>query len=452
MSGPLRLGVVGHVNTGKTSLICTLARRDDLAVADGRTTRRRREVSFRLGGRPLLVLVDTPGFELAPQILEELDRVRRESSTRLDDRDALDRVLNEPALRESELYSLDLEALEAALACDLLLHVVDVTETPLEHLREELALLVRTTKPVIGVLNFAADPASRADEWREVYRREKVHAQVAFDVMVADAEAEAELFATLTTVLPPERRGALDDLQRARRVQARQRREESLRLIAAFLVEARTQRCDVGADVVDAERLVREELEETTRRREAELHRALGKAHGFAGDEVRSRAREAESEVLRDDLFSPDTWKRAAPGLLGLMAGGATAGVGVDVLLGGSSLGLGAILGGAVGLVSGLVRKTLDVQRRGDRLEAELTPDFALVLLARALAVVRAYEERTHARRDRVELGATEGGGLRGQELNRLRKLLGRIEPDDDEEDRRRVTSELESLLDEITE
>ena len=50
---PLRISVVGHVNTGKTSLISTLARRSDLAVSDGRTTLTVQEITFSSRGEEL---------------------------------------------------------------------------------------------------------------------------------------------------------------------------------------------------------------------------------------------------------------------------------------------------------------------------------------------------------------------------------------------------------------
>ena len=64
---PLQIAVVGHVNTGKTSLIATLSRRTDLAVSDGRTTLGLEEIEFRVGECVLLKLIDTPALATADE-------------------------------------------------------------------------------------------------------------------------------------------------------------------------------------------------------------------------------------------------------------------------------------------------------------------------------------------------------------------------------------------------
>lgn len=400
---PLRLAVVGHVNTGKTSLIATLARRDDLAIGDGRTTVGVQEIAFRTEGTPLLVLVDTPGFELAADMLRELDAIRGRPGARLDDVDALETHVREARASGRADVELDLRALEAALAADAILYVVDVTQAPLERLRDEVALLVRTARPVVAVMNFTAEAQTHEERWREVFRREKVHSQVAFDVMVADEASEHELFDTVRSVLPEAGRAALARLQSARRGQALRRRSAAVRAIAELLLDAAVLRVELPRGP-GAEREAAERLRDAVRDRERHGLEAVARAHGFSGSELGEIGASPGAEVLRDDLFALETWRRSARALLGLAAGGAAAGVAVDAVLGGASLGLGALVGGAVGLAGGLARRGVHAWRRGDLVVARLDRAGCGLLLARAAACERSYRERTHARRDPVEL------------------------------------------------
>ena len=110
---PLRVSVVGHVNTGKTSLIATLARRSDLAVGDGRTTLVVEEITFSSEGAERLVLVDTPGFEMVSEITEELEAARATSvaaGERRDDLELLEQFLRDARTAARRELELDLRA------------------------------------------------------------------------------------------------------------------------------------------------------------------------------------------------------------------------------------------------------------------------------------------------------------------------------------------------------
>ena len=88
-------------------------------------------------------------------------------------------------------------------------------------------------------------------------------------------------------------------------------------------------------------------------------------------------------------------------------------------------MGLGAFIGAAVGFVGGIVRTAIRVQPRGDRVYARLHPDVAWVILNRALACLKVYRARTHARRDVVALEAPDPESLRARA--EARDLVARL-------------------------
>lgn len=77
-SNPIDLAVVGHTNTGKTSLLRTLLRDESFGeVADRPGTTRHVESAQLLTetGQAILVLRDTPGLEDAMGVLDYLDQL-----------------------------------------------------------------------------------------------------------------------------------------------------------------------------------------------------------------------------------------------------------------------------------------------------------------------------------------------------------------------------------------
>ena len=82
MSFPvLKVAVVGHTNTGKTSLLRTLTRDTAFGEVSNRaaTTRNVEATTLTVEGRPAIELFDTPGLEDSSGLLEHLDQRRREA-------------------------------------------------------------------------------------------------------------------------------------------------------------------------------------------------------------------------------------------------------------------------------------------------------------------------------------------------------------------------------------
>ena len=71
----IKLAVVGHTNTGKTSLLRTLTRSVDFGEVSARpaTTRHVEGTSILLGGQNVMELFDTPGLEDSIGLLTHLD-------------------------------------------------------------------------------------------------------------------------------------------------------------------------------------------------------------------------------------------------------------------------------------------------------------------------------------------------------------------------------------------
>src|SRR5690606_6628733 len=153
----LRLAVVGHTNTGKTSLLRTLTRDPAFGqVQDSPgTTRHVQGARLRVDGEPAIELFETPGMEDSMALLDYLDQIAPPAE-RLDGPDRIRRFLESP---ESERrFEQEARVLRKLLDCDAGLYVIDVRDPMLGKHRDELTLLASCGHPLLPVLNFSHAP------------------------------------------------------------------------------------------------------------------------------------------------------------------------------------------------------------------------------------------------------------------------------------------------------
>lgn len=93
----LRLAVVGHTNTGKTSLLRTLMRDPEFGEVQDRpgTTRQVQGARLSLPNQQTVELYDTPGMEDGMGLLDYLDQVAPPAQ-RMDGPDRIRRFLDTP--------------------------------------------------------------------------------------------------------------------------------------------------------------------------------------------------------------------------------------------------------------------------------------------------------------------------------------------------------------------
>lgn len=126
-SGPPKLivAVVGHTNTGKTSLVRTLTRDASFGEVSNRpaTTRHVEGTILLVDGAPLVELYDTPGLEDPMGLLEHLERLR--GDRRCDWIDVINEFLAEPA---GGPFGQEAKAIRQVLTSDVALYVVDARD------------------------------------------------------------------------------------------------------------------------------------------------------------------------------------------------------------------------------------------------------------------------------------------------------------------------------------
>lgn len=407
MTEPLTLAVVGHTNVGKTSLLRTLTRDTGFGEVSHRpsTTRHVEGARLSVDGEALLELYDTPGLEDAIALRDHLDTLERPGE-RLDGPTRLARFLDSGEARQR--FEQEAKVLRQLLASDAGLYVIDAREPVLAKYRDELAVLAMAGRPLLPVLNFVAGPSQREAAWREALARLGLHALVRFDSVAPPEDGERRLYESLALLLE-RARPALERLVADHERQAEARRQAGARLIADLLLDAAACRRQVPAEAT-REQAALGELRQAVRQREQRCVEALLRLYAFRRDDARADDLPLLDGRWSDDLFNPETLRRLGLQVGGGLAAGAAAGAGLDLLVGGLTLGAATLVGALAGGGAQTARHyggRLLGKLKGRR---ELTVDDAVLrlLALRQQQLLQALEQRGHAAQEAIRLAAPE--------------------------------------------
>ena len=416
MNRPLKLAVVGHTNVGKTSLLRTLTRDAGFGEVSHRpsTTRHVEGARLSVDGEALLELYDTPGLEDAIALLDYLERLDRPGE-RLDGPARVARFLDGSEARQR--FEQEAKVLRQLLASDAGLYVIDAREPVLAKYRDELAVLNMCGRPLLPVLNFVAGNDHREDDWRQTLARQGLHALVCFDSVAPPLDGERRLYDSLA-LLQEKARPQLQRLVDDHQAQRQARHHAGARLIAELLLDCAAYRRSVATEPALEQAAIRE-LRESVRQREQGCVEALLRLYAFRKDDAKATELPLLDGRWGDDLFNPETLKQLGINIGGGMAAGAATGVGIDLLVGGVTLGaaavVGALLGGGAQTLRGYGARLKD-KLKGQR---ELSVDDAVLrlLALRQQLLLQALAARGHAAVTAISLALPQDDSWRQGKL-----------------------------------
>lgn len=402
-SSVLRVAVVGHTNTGKTSLLRTLTRdRDFGEVADAAgTTRQVQAASAQLDGQEVLVWYDTPGLEDSMALYDWIDQLSRPGQ-RLDGPDRIALFLEDAKARQR--FEQEYRVLLQIMSSDAMLYVVDVRDPVLPKHRDELHLLQLCAKPVLPVLNFTASAAAQTQPWIEAFARQGIHMYLAFDSVTPPSDGEQVLYDTLARLLG-KRKTTLQALSRQAQTARDQRRVAALELVAQLCVKTAAIQKNLPQEKSAHQKALAQQ-QTLVRHFELEVVADLLRLYAFAPDDYTASEVPIKDEQWQTDLFSKQALKEAGISLGKGAAVGALAGAAVDVLSAGLTLGAGTLAGATVGSV------WQGVDQWGSQVKAKLLgqvqwrvgDDVLKVIAVRNLLLIRALEQRGHAAQGQIEV------------------------------------------------
>lgn len=390
-NNPLSLAVVGHTNTGKTSLMRTLLR--DSAFGEVKnapaTTRHVEQAAISDGGNTLVYLYDTPGLEDAGGVLDWLES---RTPSRSDGIERLQQFLDSPEAAGD--FNQEAKVLRQLLQSDMALYVVDAREPVLEKYKDELTVLSWCAKPVMPVFNFIA--GQDLGGWTTMLARRGLHVYSGFDTVAFDFEGEIRLWDNLATMLPEH--GILDSLIGMRRREWQQLDRAARLETAHFLLDVAAYKQEIGEG--DNPEPVLQTMQAAVRQLERQFQQQLFQTYRFYHSEIGGG--EWVLKDFRQDPFDADLLKEYGIRTGTGAATGALIGLGVDMVTLGGSLGLGTAIGGVLGGV------LPNMQTIGDKLSGKQTlhidPETITLLAARALDLLAALQTRGHAAQAQIQI------------------------------------------------
>jgi small GTP-binding protein len=404
---PINVAVVGHTNTGKTSLIRTLLRDDRFGNIDeiAGTTRYVEKSVVYAGEDAVLALYDTPGFEDSSALLQALEELSKSSEIQAD-RLAVEllRAFIDQADQFPD-FEQEIKVLRQSINSDVLLYIIDVREPLLGKYRDEIAILSKAGKPILPVFNFIAGNHEALMRWREQMAQFNLHAALEFDTVAFDFEAEKRLYQKLQSLLEPHYE-KLQILIDYRQQVWKSLNQAAARRIFQLLAEVACYRHEVGEDSADNEQDKVMAMQDFVRNAEQSTLQDLLSIFAFTQIDVDLQQLPVTDGQWHLDIFSPRMLKD-----FGLDAGatalsGAAAGAGLDLLVGGMSLGAATMLGAVLGAGLATVRKykqELSAALHGHKWLC-VDDNTVSLLYLRQRKLLHTLTQRGHAAQNRLQL------------------------------------------------
>jgi len=399
----LKLAVVGHTNTGKTSILRTLLR--DVYFGEVKneaaTTRHveQAKLTDNQTGEVLVVLYDTPGLEDASGLMDWLEdntASRRDGIERLQQFLAADIAQGGEALNSNEDYSQEAKVIRQLLASDMAIYVVDAREPVLGKYKDELAILSWAAIPVMPVFNFTDAQDANIDEWQTMLARRNLHISTRFDSVAFEFADEMRLWQNLATMLTHSE--MLEQLMARRTEDWAQLNDEANIIIADFLLNVASFVREISED--DDPMPVLQQMQEAVRQSERAMQNNLLNLYKFYDNDV--AATPLELKAYQQDPFDPELLKSYGIRTTSGAAAGALLGLGIDAAALGTTLGLGAAIGGIAG---GLLSNTSSIADRITGVKRLYIDPATLTLLAtRSIDLLTALRHRGHAATDATQL------------------------------------------------
>ncbi|MDQ3731163.1 MAG: GTPase/DUF3482 domain-containing protein [Pseudomonadota bacterium] len=429
--------VVGRVNEGKTSIVSTLVEDDTARISpDPGTTVDCQEYVIAGDGRPLIRVVDTPGFQEPERCLAWLEARATDASRR---EEAVRTFVD--TFRGSREFEDEWRLLEPVVDGGFILYVVDASHPYRRNYEAEMTILRWTGRPAVALLNRTSGAAHVQDEWRRVLAQH-FNAVRAFDAHSAGFDDRLGLLRLLRE-LDERLQAPLYDAIQALTADRNRRLESAAAAIADAverIVSLRVEQIIQGETATEAEtQALVARYREAATRIEAEARREIERI--FRHSALRRSETAIDQALLAEDLFSEESYEffgLSKPQLMVSGAvGGALAGGAVDASAGFLLHGVPTLIGTLTGLAGATYLAVKEPRIPAVFLDAgrklavgpSRHPNFPWVVLGRALHHARLILGRAHAWRDALEVRHEEG--FEEGPLTRLtaeeRKALGRI-------------------------
>lgn len=344
----LNVAVVGHTNTGKTSLIRTLLRSTQFGeIEDGAgTTRHVERATIFAGNEAVLNLHDTPGLEDSHALLRQLKSIGSQHHS-FSPAEILEKFI--ATISSDDPLEQEAKVIRQVLRSDVLLYIIDVREPVLEKYLVEIEILSKAMKPIIPVFNFIAEHSDELAIWRKKLAAFNIHASLEFDTVAFSFEAEKRLYQKIQSLVELH----YDSLQKLINHRAKvwdqlclsaaKRITELIVSIACYRESKRSQ----SESIVNS--AAAQKLKDFVRKAEQNCLRDLLAIFNFSEKDIALQKIPVSNGQWQLDIFAPGVLKAYGLDIGSAALKGAAAGAGIDLMVGGLSLGAASALGAIAG-------------------------------------------------------------------------------------------------------
>lgn len=350
----LTLAVVGHANVGKTSLLRTLARNRYFGKISSKpgTTRHTEGIRLINNDETFIELFDTPGLEDSIALFDYLESLSiKKGQYRLDNYSKIEQFLVGP--EATHRFEQEAKVLRQLIKSDAGLYVIDVREPVLPKYKDELEILSYCAKPLLPVFNFTVSERANKASWHQALSRLGLHVFVEFDTVFPPLEGEKQLYESLMLLVPsskPVLQEWLEDLHEKRQM----RKNLAAGIIANVLIDVTA--AVYWIDNKNEQEAAIKQLQLAVKKRERHAINELLKLYQFDKEMIDASELPLLEGRFSTDLFSNEAIKQMGLRLSKGVLSGAMTGAGIDLAVGGLTLGTAAVVGAVVGGLSQSMR------------------------------------------------------------------------------------------------
>jgi len=402
--------IVGHPNEGKSSVLSTLSEDDSVRVSPtpGETTECR-TFPVLIDGEEIIRFIDTPGFQNPRQTLAWMRAYEG------DDRKMLTVFINSHA--DDPSFHDDCALLKPLDQGAGLIFVVDGSR-PLRNIdRAEMEILRLTGRPRMAIINCKEEDSGYLEDWQHEFRKHFNSIRL-FNANKATYSQRIGLLESLKAI-DQDQQAAIDRVIQAFVRDWQNRNEQTASLIVTMLQDCLSFRenkaCPPGTDEEQLKQKLHNEYTEFVTRRERKTHQQVRRLFKHTVFNLQL----PKQSILQQDLFSEKTWESLGLTSNQLIVAGALSGAalaaGIDVAVGGGSLGVFAAIGGAIGAATAALKgkdllagtKLLGMKLDHQQLQVGPVTNVQLlyILLDRGLLYYSHIVHWAHGRRDYPDSG-----------------------------------------------
>ncbi|WP_341738244.1 GTPase domain-containing protein [Microcoleus sp. CAWBG640] len=227
----ISIAVVGHTNTGKTTLIRTLMKTSIGEVGDSANVTKKGQSYFFEGLQA--TFIDTPGFQYASNVMMYLDSLNENPEFKMPQ-----------SWQEKMVY--DMNAIASIESSDLVLYVASLSVVPDDSYKDEIAIIKKKCSKVVAVINQykkqleASDKISvenRVAQWKNMFREHSINDVIVFDAHWDNPVKVKGIYDSILNILDCEEKSRFTEGLKRFNERQSEIRKEACNLLSVFIIE-----------------------------------------------------------------------------------------------------------------------------------------------------------------------------------------------------------------------